>query len=341
MKNTILIIWVAASVLAVGLYVHQVQKTSELSAELAGLRLKAADADSRESEEKHESESVQKKLREARADADAKTSEAARLEEALTNQAAVSTQALASTADSAATTNKSNPLADMFKKPEMRDFIKAQQKTVFGTMMEKNYGTFMTGLNMTPEQSSAFKDLVLKKFMVDADMGMNLMGGDVTADKRTELVDQAKKDKEGIDQQIKAFLGDDLYPQFQTYEKSMPERMVLSGFKDQMVTGGSPLSADQESQLVSAMQQERQGFKFTTDLSDQSKFTGDPAAFFTEDRMNQFFQEQSKLQEQYVSRANSILSADQLTSFQKFLNTQADMQKAGMQMAVKMFGQKN
>jgi hypothetical protein len=58
---------------------------------------------------------------------------------------------------------------------------------------------------------------------------------------------------------------------------------------------------------------------------------------FTEDNMNTFLQELGQLNQQYVSRAQGILSPDQLPAFQKYLDGQQAMQKVGLQMAVKMF----
>jgi hypothetical protein len=94
---------------------------------------------------------------------------------------------------------------------------------------------------------------------------------------------------------------------------------------------------DQEQQLIQATTQERQNFKITTDFSDKSKFTGDFASTFTEDKMNGYFQELGQLNQQYLTRAQGILSPDQLTAFEEYLNNQQALQKAGMQMAAKMF----
>jgi hypothetical protein len=113
--------------------------------------------------------------------------------------------------------------------------------------------------------------------------------------------------------------------------------MAVSGFKDQLAGGSSPLRPEQEQQLTRAMSEERSNFKFTTDFSDKSKFTGDFGTMFTEEKINQYFEEQNRLNEQYLNRAQGILSADQVGPFQKYLTSQQELQKAGMQMAQKMF----
>ena len=111
----------------------------------------------------------------------------------------------------------------------------------------------------------------------------------------------------------------------------------MNGFKEKLAGGSLAISDAQEQQLILAMTSEHQNFQFTTDYSDKSKFNGDFASMFTEDKMNQFFQEQSELNQRYLTRAQSILSADQLAAFERQLASQQALQKAGMQMAAKMF----
>src|SRR6185369_10723969 len=128
--------------------------------------------------------------------------------------------------------------------------------------------------------------------------------------------------------------------QFKDYEKTMPERMTLSTFKDQQASGPGALNPDQEAQLIQAMTEERQNFKFATDFYDQSKLKGDFTSLFTEERLSQFQQEREQLDQQYLSRATNILSPDQLAPFQKFLASQREMQMVGMKMGMKMFAPK-
>ena len=100
------------------------------------------------------------------------------------------------------------------------------------------------------------------------------------------------------------------------------------------------LTPDQEAQLIQVMGEERQGFKFTTDFSDQNKISSDLAGSLTEEKVNQFLQEQEQLHQHYLSRAQTILSADQSDSFEKFLSSQRQMQSLGLKMASKMFAPK-
>jgi len=327
MKNTAVALLFIGTLAFAGLYVWQKSKTTAAERELAAVNQTLKDVQSQAAEHEQKAERLQTRLLNTQAKAVAKADEVAHLQQAITNQAETNAKA-------------GNPLAEMFKSPEMKDLIKSQQKTVMSGMLDKSYGAYFNGLQMTPEQTATLKDLIMKKSMVDANLGMSMLGGDTDAAKRKEMADQAKTEKDGIDQQIKQFLGDDNYTQFQSYEKTIPERMSLSMYKDQQGSGPGALTADQEEQLVQAMATERQNFKFTTDFNDQSKFNGDFSAMFSEEKLNQFQTEQAQLDQQYLDRAKAILTSEQLGPFQEFLDSRRSMTTAAMKMAAKMFGSK-
>jgi hypothetical protein len=331
MKNALIGILLATTLLFGGMSIYQGQQTSRAEARVAALRRQIRDLDATMAQEKKRVASLKDQLQQSQADAAANASQTIPSVQATTGQpqASVSSNAKAD-----------NLLSEMFKKPELKEMIKTQQKTVFSTMIDKNYAKLIADLQLTPEQATALRDLVMKKTLVDIDTGMSVMSGDMDTAKREELMQQAKTDKDAINGQIKQLLGDDNYTQFQAYEKTQPERMTISTFKDQLASGPNALTSDQEEQLIQAMSAERTNFKFTTDLSDKSKFTGDFASMFTEDKINQFQQELGQLDQHYVTRAQSILTPDQAAAFDKFLASQRQMQQLGMQMAAKMFAPK-
>lgn len=325
MKNLIIALLLIATLTFAGLYTHQRNLARQAQKDVATLNQNVVEMQTRLDEQEQQASSLQKHLDNTRATAIAKADEITQLQQVITNK-------------TAASTNAGNPLAEMFKNPEMKKMVQTQQQTVLGPMIEKSYSPFFSGLQLTPEQSAALKDLIVKRSLVDANMGVSLLGGDMDADKRKELMDQAKTDKDSINDQIKQFLGTDNYSQFESYEKTIPDRMVLNSYKDAQGQGPGALTPDQEQQLLQAMSEERSKFKFTTDFNDQSKFNGDLAGMFTDEKIAQFQTERQQLDQYYVQRAQSILTQDQLGPFEKFLTSQRDIQSMGMKMAAKMFG---
>lgn len=328
MKNILIVVLLLGTVVFGSLYLTQNQKTNEAKSEVVALRQKVNEMESSAAQQEERSATLQTRLHDTQEKAIAKAEEVTQISQALTNQVQ----------SSQTNAKKSNPFGEMFKSKEMKDMIKTQQKTVLGGMIDKNYGPYFASLNLTPEQSAGLKDLILNRGLVDAEAGMSMLSGDTDPEKRKELMDKTKTDRDAIDSQIKDFLGEENYTQFQTYEKSMPDRMSLNMYKDQQGSGPGALTPDQEAQLLQAMGEERQNFKFTTDFSDKTKFSGDFASYFTDDKIDQYLNEMGDLNQHYLDRAKGILTPEQLDPFGKFLNSQRELQKAGFKMAVSMFG---
>ena len=329
MKNLVIVLLVVTTVVFGGWYFSQQKKTGQAEAKVAELeaqlkKRQEADAKVVAKKEKQVKE-LRGRLNDTTAVAVEKSSQVSQLEQALT---------------AAKTNSTANPLAEMMKSPEMREMIKTQQRTAIGGMVDKSYAGLFKELNLNPEQTVALKDLIMKKTLDATDMGMAMLGGDMDEAKRKELGRQIKETTDATTAQIKQFLGDQNYPQFEAYEKSMAERMQVGTFKEQMALGNTPLNPTQENQLVQAMSEERQNFKFTTDFADQSKFTGDFTQFFSDERLGQFAHEKEQLDQRSLVRAQQILTPEQYEVFAKSQTAQRDMQMLGLKMAAKMFGPK-
>src|SRR5450759_4322165 len=106
--------------------------------------------------------------------------------------------------------------------------------------------------------------------LAGADAGMSLMDGSLDAAQRADLAKQTKSETDDYDAQLKQFLSDDNYPAFRAYEKTVPDRMTVSQFSDQLAGGASPLSNDQQQQLSQAMNDARTSFKWTTDNNNKN-----------------------------------------------------------------------
>jgi len=331
MKNVIIGILLVVSVALGGLLIQKGRQTTLTETKLEETQKTLADLQASVTQREEQATKLRENLEKAQVESAANAGTAAQLSIALTNRVA---------AEEKTNAKPANPFAEMFKNPEMRDMIKQQQKTVFASMVDKNYADFIKTQNLTPEQATALKDLIAKKMAAGADIGMEMMGGELTAEQRAELIKQAKTSNDAVADEMKQFLGNDAYTAYEAYEKTVPDRMAVSAFRDQLSAGEMALNSSQEQQLVQAMTEERQGFTFTTDFSKQNDFSQDLFGKFTEENTSRFLQEQEQLHQKYLGRAQNILSADQYTAYQKSLKAQQDMMKMGMKMAASMFGTK-
>lgn len=241
-------------------------------------------------------------------------------------------------ADATKRSQSDNSLADMAKSPQMREFM----KTAMASSVDKIYAKLFADLHLTPDQESALKQLLISKTTAGMDAGTDMLSGKMTAAQQKQLVDQINAEKADVDKQIKELLGADGFAAYQAYDKNYFERAAVSGpagFEEQLA-GGLELTADQTEQLIQAMADERQNFKFTVDYSDKSKLTAGVTSMYSDENINRYQQEQEKLDQLYVTRAQTILSPDQLAVFQKFLSNRRAMGAMSLKMGAKMFGTK-
>ena len=247
-------------------------------------------------------------------------------------------QVTALSADATKRSQSDNSLADMAKSPQMREFM----KTAMASSVDKIYAKLFADLHLTPDQESALKQLLISKTTAGMDAGTDMLSGKMTAAQQKQLVDQINAEKADVDKQIKELLGADGFAAYQAYDKNYFERAAVSGpagFEEQLA-GGLELTADQTEQLIQAMADERQNFKFTVDYSDKSKLTAGVTSMYSDENINRYQQEQEKLDQLYVTRAQTILSPDQLAVFQKFLSNRRAMGAMSLKMGAKMFGTK-
>lgn len=230
-------------------------------------------------------------------------------------------------------------LGALFKDPKMRDMIKSQQQAILGPMIDRQYTTLLNQLNLPPEQSQQLRDLLKKKMSVGMEAGMSALDGSKDPAQMAELGKQIKAETDSYSAEIKQMLGDANYQKFQEYEQTMPSRMVLSQFNDQLANGPNALGAEQQTQLIQAMTEEQKAFPSMTDPNKLAP-NGDFTAMFTEEKINQMAQDKEKLDAQVLVRARQILTPPQAASFEQFQTSQRDLQIASMKMAARMFGPK-
>lgn len=332
MKNLVIALLAAAAIALGGFTHYQHKQLARSRNDLAALqaRLKAT--------EDQLAEQAAAAERAALAERKAKV-----LQETLSQASQVSadqSKQVATLQESLASKTNSTGLAGLFKDPAMKEMIKAQQKAFIGPMIQKNYADFFKQLNLTPEQADHLKEMIGQKMLVSADRGMAMLDGSKTPEEIQQAGKDIKTETDAMDQSIKEFLGDENYKNFKEYETSLPSRMSLNQFRDQVAGSDAMLNSAQEQQLLDTMKETSSGFKWTTDYQKNSG-DGNFAEMFNEDRINKHFQEQVDYDNQLVERAKSFMNGQQLTEYQKFLETQRTMQEAALKMAAKMFGGQN
>ena len=334
MKTTFLIIALVGCVALGILGVEQSKKLKSQSDELAATKQQVLglEAELRQKEDAIEnaksveakSQILQKTLSESTTVAAAQSKKTEQLQESL---------------DEAQTNNPMRAMVSMFKDPKMRDMIKTQQKAALGPMITKQYGDLIKQLNLSPEQAATFKDLVSKKMLAGADAGISMMDDSLSASDRADLAKQIKAQTDDVDVEIKQLLGDNNYTAYETYQKTVQDRTTMSQFNDQMAGSSTALTPDQQSQMVQALSDARNGFTWTSGLNQPNPGAdGDIASLLTDDNIAKFTAEREQFDTQFLTKAAQILTPEQLEAYKTFQSQQREMQLMGLKMAGQMFG---
>jgi len=242
--------------------------------------------------------------------------------------------------DAAQNATANDAFLDMAKSFATNDFMKTAVKNAMVTNVARIYAKFITDLHLTPEQASALQQLLINKMTAGMDMnaGVDMLSGKMDTAQLSQITERIKAEQADADNQIKALLGDAGFAQYQQYEKTIEDRSLINGtggFAEEL-TGGTALTGDQTEQLIKAVSEERQNFKFSADFSDKSKSAASLASTSSEEFINQHLREQDRLNQLYLARAQTILSPDQLTAFQQFLSNRQQMQAMMLRMTAKM-----
>lgn len=218
-------------------------------------------------------------------------------------------------------------LGNMLKDPEMRKAMEQQQRMG----MDMIYGGLVKQLQLSPEQEKKFKEMLLAQQMENLSQAGAMFDGDGT-DRAKVAQDLAAKRAEN-EEQIKELLGEEKFAEYQDYNQTMGERMMLEQF-----ARSTEISPEQNDQLLSIIREEKKNVQINLGNNGIDPSQDWQAVLASEDATQKMFAEQEEVNQRVLERAAQVLTADQLQKFAPVLKSQLEMQKAGMKMAQQMFG---
>ncbi len=225
-------------------------------------------------------------------------------------------------------------LAKMLDNPAMNKMMEASQRGVIDAM----YEDLVNDLNLTGEEKDYFMELLMFRQMTNVDASMKLMGGNLSEEERKGLEEQIKDAGELVKTEMKTFLNDeDDYKEFEFYEKTQGERMVLSQAEAVLDGTDDAFSDETYRGLLEMMHAEKENFDFNSDFQDETNMDMSPERF-SRQNLDSFGNDMDRLTENIFSEAQGILTAEQFTAFKKAVAMTTDMQKTQMEMAAQMLG---
>lgn len=224
-------------------------------------------------------------------------------------------------------------MAKMMENPTMNKVMAASQRGAVGAL----YADMIDYLGLNKEETDYFMDLLMFRQMKQVELGMKMMGGNLSEEEKQTMMDELKEAGETVETEMEKFLnnaGD--FDEFKFYEKTMGERMMLSQMDKDLGTENA-LSDEAFRNLLGMMHDEKEEFNFTSDLHDQKNTDMSPERFSKQNLQN-FANDMDRLNANIFTKAETMLTPEQYDAFKGAVNQTVEMQKAQLEMAAKMFG---
>ena len=228
-------------------------------------------------------------------------------------------------------------MAKMMDNPTMNKVMVASQRGAIGAL----YTDLIDFLDLDAEETAYFMDLLMHRQMKNVDFGMKMMSGTMTDEEKKMMTEELETAGDTVKEEMEKFLNNpDDFAEWEFYEKTMGERMMLSQMDQQLSSSDAPLTDESYRELLNMMSEERENYDFSSDLNDDKNMDLS-AERFSKDNIDAHANDIRTLNEQITTRAESILTPEQYTAFVKSLKSSTDMQIAQLEMVQQMFGGKD
>lgn len=218
-------------------------------------------------------------------------------------------------------------LGNMLKDPEMRKAMEQQQRLG----MEMLYGSLVKQLQLTPEQEKKFKEMLLAQQMENMEQAGAMFEG--TSEDRARVAQELAEKKKENEEQIKELLGEDKFAQYEEYNQTIGERMMLEQFGRNVEA-----TPEQTEQLLAIMREEKKNVQVNLGSPTPDVTQDWQAVLGSDDATAKIFAQQEEVNARVLERAGQVLTPEQMQKFGPVLQNQLEMQKAGLKMARQMFG---
>jgi hypothetical protein len=225
-------------------------------------------------------------------------------------------------------------IAKMMDNPAMNKVMEASQRGAVGAM----YSDLIDYLGLSADEENYFMDLLMFRQMTQMDFGMKMMSGSLSDEEKKTMEEEVKDAVELVKTEMKAFLNNEEdFAEFEFFEKTQGERMMLSQAEAALTESDSALSEETYRELLEMMHEEKQNFDFSTDFADETNMDMS-AERFSKENIHSFGNDMDRLNDNIFSKAQQMLTPEQLTAFEEAVTATTEMQKAQMEMAAQMFG---
>ncbi|MEI8108038.1 MAG: hypothetical protein WCI46_09490 [Verrucomicrobiota bacterium] len=207
--------------------------------------------------------------------------------------------------------------AKMFNDPEIKKLVQSQQSA--GTRML--YSDLGKELNFSPELTTQVLNLLAER------QNASSTPNDPPSPKIAE-----------INAQLQSLLGPEKAAKLTEYERTTGDRMAIRQYQRSFSTAGLPLDDPQSAALLKIMKEERLKVPPSPLEPGNQSLASSMAALQNGDNFEQSLQTERGLQARVLARAHTILTPDQMTTFESSQKQQLQRQEMSIKMGKAIFG---
>ena len=180
--------------------------------------------------------------------------------------------------------------------------------------------------------------LLMYRQMKQVDLAMKMMSGTLSDEEKQTLTGEIEQAQAAVKEEMEKFLNNpDDFAEWEFYEKTVGERMMLSQMDQDLAASDATLSDKTYRELLGMMHAEKENFDFTSDLGDSENMDMS-AQRFSKDNLQNFANDIQRLNDSISQKAQGILTPEQYEAFVSSLKATTDMQLSQLEMAAQMFG---
>lgn len=225
-----------------------------------------------------------------------------------------------------------NQVMQVLDNPDYQTLMNLTQKG----MLDGRYAALFRQLKLTPQQLEQFKEYLVEKqtAVMDVLAAARAQGLDMRADGEA-IRTMMKTTQDELDAGIRASLGDTAYAAYQDYERTLPTRNVISQLESRLSYSGTPLTESQNQEMVRILAETGEAGRVPTirTATPAVSIAGGPGANV---QMGAAIAIASGggvlITDATVSRAQSVLSSDQVSALQEIQQEQQAAQQLGRSM---------
>ena len=216
-------------------------------------------------------------------------------------------------------------MLERFSDPEQR------MEMIEGMMgrLDRGYADFFKRLNLPADQIDVLKTLMAEQTLLRME-GQILASGS-TEEERVALKEEMKSERDLLDSDVVALLGEDNAEALKKYSSTLQYRGDVESLERSLSYTESPLSKRQSEGLVNILAKVDREYDYTYDLKDNRGGKGQP---LTKEMVDTYYQERSVYEAALLEEASRVLNDAQLASLaeSQLLEYERDLRQSKQQL---------